>query len=317
MTDVSMRQMLEAGIHFGHQTRFWNPKMAPYIFGDRSKIHIINLEKTLPLFNEAMNFIGRLAANNGTILFLGTKRAAREIIKQEALRCGMPYVDYRWLGGMLTNFKTIKNSIRRLKDLEKMAEETNFEQLSKKEIMGLRREMGKLERSLGGIKDMQALPDAMFVIDVGFEDIAIKEANKLGIPVIGVVDTNSNPEGIDYIIPGNDDATRAVQLYAGSVADAIVEGRRAQGLSDVGADEFVELDEETGGPAAANTRKKSTKTTTKKVVVKKAATKRKSATAEEASAAPAEDAPAVPGDSGVEDQAAEAGETDAQTDSKE
>ncbi len=315
MTDVSMRQMLEAGVHFGHQTRFWNPKMAPYIFGDRSKIHIINLERTLPLFNDAVNFIGRLAANNGTILFLGTKRAAREIIHQEAARCGMPYVNYRWLGGMLTNFKTIKNSIRRLKDLEKMAEETNFEQLSKKEVMGLRREMGKLERSLGGIKDMQTLPDALFVIDVGFEDIAIKEANKLGIPVIGVVDTNSNPEGIDYVIPGNDDATRAVQLYAGSVADAIIEGRRAQGLSDVGADEFVELDEATGGPAAATTRKKTAKTTTKKVAVKKAATKRKSAAAEEA---PVEDVQAASADdAGVEDQASQAGDGDAQTDSKE
>jgi small subunit ribosomal protein S2 len=276
MTDVSMRQMLEAGVHFGHQTRFWNPKMAPYIFGDRSKIHIINLEKTLPLFNDAMNFIGRLAANNGTILFLGTKRAAREIIQQEALRCGMPYVNYRWLGGMLTNFKTIKNSIRRLKELEKMAEDASFEQLSKKEIMGLRREMGKLERSLGGIKDMQSLPDALFVIDVGFEDIAIKEANKLGIPVIGVVDTNSNPAGIDYVIPGNDDATRAIQLYTGSVAEAIIEGRRAKGLAEVGADEFVELDETTGAPAPATTRKKSAKAAPKKVVVKKAATRRKS-----------------------------------------
>ena len=253
MTDVSMRQMLEAGIHFGHQTRFWNPKMAPYIFGDRSKIHIINLEKTLPLFKDAMNFVGSLAANNGTILFLGTKRAAREVMQKEALRCGMPFVNYRWLGGMLTNFKTIKNSIRRLKDLEKVAKGTNVEKLSKKELLGLRREMDKLERSLGGIKDMQSLPDALFVIDVGHEEIAVKEANKLGIPVIGVVDTNSNPDGVDYVIPGNDDANRAIQLYAASVADAIIEGRRAHGVADASPDDFIELDEQTGAPASGGT----------------------------------------------------------------
>lgn len=284
MADVSMRQMLEAGVHFGHQTRFWNPKMAPYIFGDRSKIHIINLERSLPLFNEAMNFLGRMAANNGTILFIGTKRAARETVQKEAQRCGMPYVNYRWLGGMLTNFKTIKNSIRRLKELEKMMEEMNYENLSKKEVLSLRREMDKLERSLGGIKDMQTLPDAMFVIDVGYEDIAIKEANKLGIPVVGVVDTNCNPRGIDYVIPGNDDSNRAVQLYAGSAADAIIEGRRAQGLSAGGEDEFVELDE-SGEPAQTKTpekkEKKAARPAAKKVVVKKAAAKRKPAAAEE------------------------------------
>jgi len=274
--------MLEAGIHFGHQTRFWNPRMAPYIFGDRSKIHIINLEKTLPLFKDAMNFVGSLAGNNGTILFLGTKRAAREVMQKEALRCGMPFVNYRWLGGMLTNFKTIKNSIRRLKELEKVVEGSNVEKISKKELLGLRREMDKLERSIGGIKDMQSLPDALFVIDVGHEEIAVKEANKLGIPVIGVVDTNSNPAGVDYVIPGNDDANRAIQLYAASVADAIIEGRRAHGVADASPDDFIELDEQTGAPAAAAPAKKAAKTaTTKKVSVKKSA-EAKSETAEQA-----------------------------------
>jgi len=226
MSNVTMRQMLEAGVHFGHQTRYWNPKMAPYIFGQRNKIHIINLEKTLPLFNEAMNFIGKLASNGGKVLFVGTKRAASNVIKEEAQRCGMPYVDHRWLGGMLTNYKTIKLSINKLKELEAMAADGSLEQkFSKKEALGLKRKMAKLERSVGGIKDMRGLPDALFVIDTGHEDIAVAEARKLGIPVVGVVDTNNDPDLVDYIIPGNDDAIRAIQLYVQGASAAILEGR--------------------------------------------------------------------------------------------
>jgi small subunit ribosomal protein S2 len=244
---VSMRQMLECGVHFGHQTRFWNPKMAPYIFGHRSKIHIINLEQTLPAYNEAMNYVSRLVADGGTILFVGTKRAARDVIVKEAERCGMPYVNHRWLGGMLTNYKTIRQSIRRLSELETMAGDGTFDRLIKKEVVGLRREMAKLERSLGGIKDMHGLPDALFVIDVGYEKIAVSEANKLGIPIVAVVDTNNSPDGIDYVIPGNDDAIRAIQLYAAGVADAVVLGKDM--IPQIGGegDEFVELDEE-GNP---------------------------------------------------------------------
>ncbi len=226
MSNVTMRQMLEAGVHFGHQTRYWNPKMAPYIFGQRNKIHIINLEKTLPLFNEAMNFIGKLASNGGKVLFVGTKRAASNVIKEEAQRCGMPYVDHRWLGGMLTNYKTIKLSINKLKELEAMAADGSLEQkFRKKEALGLKRKMEKLERSVGGIKDMRGLPDALFVIDTGHEDIAVAEARKLGIPVVGVVDTNNDPDLVDYIIPGNDDAIRAIQLYVQGASAAILEGR--------------------------------------------------------------------------------------------
>lgn len=231
MAAVTMRDMLEAGVHFGHQTRFWNPKMAPFIFGDRNRIHIINLEKTLPLYLDAVNFCGRMAANNGTILFVGTKRAAQDAIREEALRCGMPYVNRRWLGGMLTNFKTVKQSISRLKELATMMEDGSVERVSKKEGLLLRRELEKLEASLGGIKDMGGLPDALFVIDVGFEKIAVSEAVKLGIPVVGVVDTNNSPDGVDYVIPGNDDAIRSIQLYVRGVADAIIEGReRAQAV---------------------------------------------------------------------------------------
>ncbi len=226
MSKVTMRQMLEAGVHFGHQTRYWNPKMAPYIFGQRNKIHIINLEKTLPLFDEAMNFIGKLAANGGKVLFVGTKRAASGVIKEEAERCGMPYVDHRWLGGMLTNYKTIKLSINKLKELEAMAADGSMEQkFSKKEALGLKRKLEKLERSVGGIKEMKGLPDALFVIDTGHEDIAVAEARKLGIPVVGVVDTNNDPELVDYVIPGNDDAIRAIQLYVQGASAAILEGR--------------------------------------------------------------------------------------------
>jgi len=244
MTDVSMRQMLEAGVHFGHQTRFWNPKMAPYIFGDRNKIHIINLEKTLPLYNEAMNFIGSLASKKGKILFVGTKRSAQKVVSEEAERCGMPYVNHRWLGGMLTNYKTVKQSINRLKELEGMSAGGNFEGLNKKEILTLTREMTKLDRSLGGIKDMNGLPDALFVIDVGYEHIAVSEAVKLGIPVIGVVDSNHSPKNIDYVIPGNDDAIRSITLYAQGVSGAILDGRASHATGDKGAkDDFVAVDE--------------------------------------------------------------------------
>jgi small subunit ribosomal protein S2 len=239
-----MRQMLEAGVHFGHQTRFWNPKMAPYIFGERNKIHIINLERTLPLYVEAMNFVKALVADGGTILFVGTKRAAREAVRREATRCEMPFVTHRWLGGMLTNFKTVRQSIKRLTDLEAMLEDGTFERLGKREVLGLRREMEKLERSLGGIKKMDSLPDALFIIDVGHEDIALKEARKLGIPVVAVVDTNCSPELVDYPIPGNDDAMRAIELYAAGVADAVIEGKASLPELALGEDEFVELDEE-------------------------------------------------------------------------
>ncbi len=256
MATTSMRQMLEAGVHFGHQTRYWNPKMAQYIFGERNKIHIVNLEKTLPLFNDAMNFVGSLAARKGTILFVGTKRAARDAIREEAGRCGMPYVDTRWLGGMLTNFKTIKQSIKRLKELEAMQSDGSIERFNKKEGLMLRREMEKLDRSLGGIKNMPNLPDAMFVIDVGHEKIAITEASKLGIPVVGVVDTNNNPDGVDYVIPGNDDAIRAVQLYVQAAAQAVLDGRGTQALTPAGAgDDFIELDEDGGVAAKPGARK--------------------------------------------------------------
>jgi len=246
MSKVSMRQMLEAGVHFGHQTRYWNPKMDAYIFGHRNKIHILNLEKTLPLYNEAMNFVGSLAANSGKILFVGTKRAARDTVREEASRCNMPYVNHRWLGGMLTNFKTIKQSIKRLKELESMVEDGSLEhRFHKREALGLKREMDKLERSLGGIKNMEGLPDALFVIDVGHEDIAIAEARKLGIPVIGVVDTNGDPDAIDYVIPGNDDAIRAIQLYAQGASAAVLEGRASVAHAGGGVDEFVEVNEAT------------------------------------------------------------------------
>ncbi len=241
MASVSMRQMLEAGVHFGHQTRYWNPRMAPYIFGARSKIHIVNLEKTLPLYNDAMNFIGKLASKGGRILFVGTKRAAREAVAESAIRCKMPYVNHRWLGGMLTNFKTVRQSIKRLKDLELMAEDGSFERLGKKEVIMLKREMDKLERSLGGIKDMSSLPDAVFVVDVGHERIAVQEANKLGIPVIGVVDTNNSPDGVDYLIPGNDDAIRAIKMYLDGVASAVLEGHSTALEGDE--EEFIEVSE--------------------------------------------------------------------------
>ncbi|THU03750.1 30S ribosomal protein S2 [Lampropedia puyangensis] len=245
---ITMREMLEAGVHFGHQTRFWNPKMAPYIFGHRNKIHIINLESTLPKFQEAQKFVRQLAANRGTVLFVGTKRQSREFVAQEAQRAGMPYVDQRWLGGMLTNFKTVKTSIKRLKDM-KAQQEAGLEAMSKKEQLMFTREIEKLERDIGGIQDMTSLPDAIFVIDVGYHKIAISEAHKLGIPLVGVVDTNHNPEGIDYVIPGNDDSAKAVALYARGIADAVIDGRNnaVQEVAKLAAgeegDEFVEVQE--------------------------------------------------------------------------
>jgi small subunit ribosomal protein S2 len=244
MADVTMRQMLEAGVHFGHQTRFWHPKMAPYIFGERNKVHIINLEKTMPLFNDAINFVGRLAARKGTVLFVGTKKAAQEVVRTEAMRCGMPWVDRRWTGGMLTNFKTVKQSIKRLRELEQMQQDGTFERLVKREQLTMTRETDKLNKSLAGIKNMAGLPDALFIIDIGHEKIAIAEAKTLGIPVIGIVDTNNNPLKVDYPIPGNDDAIRSIQLYARAAADAVLDSRLAivEAAAEKG-DEFVELNE--------------------------------------------------------------------------
>ena len=244
MSSMSMRQMLEAGVHFGHQTRFWNPKMAQFIFGERNRIHIINLEKTLPLYNDAYAFIRGIVADGGRVMFVGTKRSAREAVKQEAIRAGMPYVSHRWLGGMLTNFKTVKQSIKRLTTLDEMTANGTLEKHNKREAQGLRRERDKLERSLGGIKAMEGLPDVLFIIDVGHERIAIHEAKTLGIPVVAVVDTNCAPEDVDYIIPGNDDAMRAIQLYAAGIADAVIEGRSTSPSVNTGEDDFVELDEE-------------------------------------------------------------------------
>jgi small subunit ribosomal protein S2 len=243
MAGVSMRQMLEAGVHFGHQTRFWNPKMAPFIFGERNKIHIINLEKTQPMYAEAANFVKGVVADGGKVLFVGTKRSAREAIEKEARRCEMPFVNQRWLGGMLTNFKTIRQSIKRLGDLTEMSENGTLGKRGKKEATMMRREKDKLEKSLGGIKQMESPPDVIFIIDVGHEEIAILEAKKLGIPVVAVVDTNCAPDSVDYVIPGNDDAMRAIALYAAGIADAVLEGRSQAPAVVVGEDEFVELDE--------------------------------------------------------------------------
>ncbi|KTD17010.1 30S ribosomal protein S2 [Legionella jordanis] len=240
--NVSMRELLEAGAHFGHRTRYWNPKMAPFIFGSRNKIHIINLEKTLPMLSDVVNYVGRLASNKAKILFVGTKRAAQDSIREHAKRCGMPYVDHRWLGGMLTNWKTVRQSIFRLKELKEMRERGDFASMIKKEALMLTRELEKLERSLGGIEDMGGLPDALFVIDVGFEHIAVEEARRLKIPVIGVVDTNNNPDNIDYIIPGNDDSMRAVDIYVRCIADAILDAKQGNTVGGVSSDaEFVEV----------------------------------------------------------------------------
>ena len=256
MTGVTMRQMLEAGVHFGHQTRYWNPKMAPYIFGERNKIHIINLEQTLPMFRDAANYLGKMAANRGTILFVGTKRSARESVREEAERCGMPYVNHRWLGGMLTNFHTVKQSIKRLKDLEEMIKGEGKERLGKKEILTLQREQDKLEKSLGGIKEMSVLPDALFVVDVGYEEIAVKEANKLGIPVVAIVDSNNSLEGVDYVIPGNDDAISAIRLYVSGIAQAVKEGKESVRVVGEESDEFVEVDDDKRAEKKAAPKKK-------------------------------------------------------------
>jgi len=266
MTEVSMRMMLEAGVHFGHQTRYWNPKMAPYIFGARNNIHIINLEHTVPMYRKSLEFIKSLSANHGSVLFVGTKRSAGQAVREQAERCGMPYVNYRWLGGMLTNFKTIKQSVKRLEEIEAMEADGTMDQLIKKEVLGLSREKTKLERSLGGIKAMTSLPDAVFVIDVGHEKIAVHESKILGIPVIGVVDTNCSPDEVDYVIPGNDDAMRAAALYATGVADAVLAGKASVPAVPVGEDEFVELDEEgkpRPGRAKRTTRKSRTAAATK------------------------------------------------------
>ncbi len=248
MAKVSMRQMLEAGVHFGHQTRYWNPKMGPFIFGKRNNIHIVNLEHSLPMFNDALNFVSKLASKKGRILFVGTKRAAQDAIREDAERAGMPYVNRRWLGGMLTNFQTVRQSIKRLEAIQTMMESGKTEGLKKKEILNLTREQEKLEKSIGGIKNMGGLPDALFVIDVDHERIAIQEANKLGIPVIAIVDTNSNPDGVDYVIPGNDDSMRAIRLYTAHIADAIIEGRGSVTTGEA-SEEFVEVPEETAAAA--------------------------------------------------------------------
>ena len=298
MPQITMRQMLEAGVHFGHQTRYWNPKMAPYIFGARSKIHIINLEATVPLFNDAMNFISGLAQKRGTILFVGTKRSARDAIGEEATRCGMPFVSARWLGGMLTNFRTVKQSVSRLKELEAAETDGTFDKLVKHEVLRLQRERDKLENSLGGIKNMNALPDALFVVDIGHENIAIQEARKLGIPVVAVVDTNYDPNLVDYPIPGNDDAIRAVQLYARAAADAVLEGRAAAPITATGNEEFIELDDE-GNPVAAPDAKAQRRAPAKKAPAKRAAAPAKA----EAPAAAAEDAAATPAESEAAEEA--------------
>ena len=306
MSNVSMREMLEAGVHFGHQTRYWNPKMSPFIFGERNKIHIINLEQSLPMFLEAQGFVQKIISDGGKVLFVGTKRSARDSVKDEAERCGMPYVSQRWLGGMLTNFKTIRQSIKRLFDLEAMEEAGTFEQMTKKEVLGLRREHAKLDRSLGGIKHMNSLPDVLFVVDIGHENIALQEAAKLGIPVVGVVDTNCNPENIDYPIPGNDDAMRAIRLYTFHMAEAVIEGKATAPEAPVGEDDFVEVDEEGKAKKAPSRKPAGKKTPVRKAASKKAPAKKpadkkteeapaaEAKTAEKAEKAPAEKAEKAP-----------------------
>jgi len=318
MPDVTMRQMLEAGVHFGHQTRYWNPKMEPYIFGARGKIHIINLERTLPLLKEALDFLSRTASKRGTVMFVGTKRAAGQAVAEEAARCGMPYVSHRWLGGMLTNFRTIRQSINRLKELEAMETDGSFDRLVKKEVLELTRERDRLEQSLGGIKNMNSLPDAMFVIDIGHEDIAIAEARKLGIPVVAVVDTNHNPEVVDYAIPGNDDAIRSVRLYTQLAADAILEGKASVPQVAGDKDEFIELDAEgnpidTSDTDAAAAAKKTAKKKASKKVAKKVAKK----TAKKAAAKAGDKAEATPEGKPEGPAKAEAEKADRAADTKE
>ena len=282
MADVTMRQMLEAGVHFGHQTRYWNPKMAPFIFGERNKIHIINLEKSLPMAREAYAFVKNIVADGGSVLFVGTKRSARDAIRAQADRCEMPFVSHRWLGGMLTNYKTVRQSVKRLKDLEAMSEDGGFEALTKKEALGLSREQEKLERSLGGIKNMSSLPDVLFIVDVDHEDIAVREARKLHIPVVAVVDTNCSPDGVDYVIPGNDDAMKAIGLYATLMADAVLDGKTSLPEVALGEDEFVELDAEGKPKRAAGRKKKPTRKPAKKATVKRKADVTKAAAAAKA-----------------------------------
>ncbi len=285
MTDVTMRRMLEAGVHFGHQTRFWNPKMQQYIFGERNNIHIINLEQTLPLYLESAEYIRKVVADGGTILFVGSKRAARQAISEQAARCDMPYVSQRWLGGMLTNFKTIRQSIKRLKDLEEITSGSVSTDFTKKEILGMSRELAKLELALGGIKNMESLPDIVFIVDVGHEEIAVREANKLKIPVVAVVDTNCSPEGVDFTIPGNDDAMRAIELYAAGIADAVLDGKASIPDVPTGDDEFVELDDQ-GKPKSAPSRAKKA-ATKKRPRVTKASSAKAAAPPADAAAAPA------------------------------
>jgi small subunit ribosomal protein S2 len=280
-----MRQMLEAGVHFGHQTRYWNPKMAPYIFGERNKIHIINLEKSLPMARDAYAFIKTTVSDGGKVLFVGTKRAARDAVRLQAERCEMPYVSYRWLGGMLTNYKTIRQSVKRLTTLEQMAEDCGFDRLTKKEVLGLHREQEKLERSLGGIKQMSSLPDVLFVVDVEHEDIAIREARKLHIPVVAVVDSNCSPDGVDYIIPGNDDAMRAITLYATLIADAVLDGKASLPQVALGEDDFVELDEDGKPKKSAGRRKKAPAKPATRVIRKAPARKVETPVADEAAVA--------------------------------
>ena len=303
MNDISMRQMLEAGVHFGHQTRYWNPKMEPFIFGSRNNIHIINLEQTLPMYGSACEFVRKIVADGGKVLFVGTKRSAREAVRTEATRAGMPFVSHRWLGGMLTNFKTIRQSIKRLEEIEEMEESGTLQALTKKEALMTRREQEKLERSLGGIKDMKSLPDALFVIDVGHEKIAVHEAKVLGIPVVGVVDTNCSPERVDYVIPGNDDAMRAAQLYTAGIADAALLGKESIPVIPAGEDEFVELDEQ-GKPRERAARKPAARKTAKK---KKAVAK--PAAAKAAAEATAEESPAEASGAPAKAEAAELAES--------
>ena len=306
MSNVTMREMLEAGVHFGHQTRFWNPKMAPFIFGERNKIHIINLEQTMPLCKDAVNYLGKVASKKGKIMFVGTKRAASDAVKEEAQRCGMPFVNHRWLGGMLTNFRTVRASIKRLKELEEMAASNSYEKINKKEILNLSREQEKLEKTLGGIKEMGGLPDVLFVIDVGYEKIAVQEASKLGIPVVGIVDTNNSPDNVDYIVPGNDDSMRAIKLYARLVADAIVEGKQSIVGGVDGDEELIEV--EADAPVAKDA---------VKVTAKKAAP---AAAADDAEAQPVAEAPATDEAEPAEaaeakaDEAAPAEQAEAKTD---
>ena len=274
MTDVSMRRMLEAGVHFGHQTRFWNPKMAPYIFGERNNIHIVNLEKTLPMYQEAVEFVRKVIADGGTVLFVGSKRSARDSIVEHATSCGMPYVSHRWLGGMLTNFKTIRQSVKRLHELEAITTEDSISEFTKKELLVLSREREKLERSLGGIKHMESLPDVVFIVDVGHEEIAVREAKKLGIAVVAVVDTNCSPDDIDYLVPGNDDAMRSIDLYVSGIADAVLKGKASIPEVPSGEDDFVELDEE-GRPKGSDAKSRPRARSKKSVQVTKKSSTRK------------------------------------------